>query len=274
MTVFRTYIIKAAAGPTAVAITDALGYPEKGMFTSKVADAGTTVGYVSSGIVDDDSPLNKSAAELLAALTARKPGHGITLAQCQAFKDALDQTDAEPFPRMDLIRKEIKASLSAQPWVQPQGTVGMYALDAVVTDGGYTWISTIKDNVWRPGTSGWRRAWTDAAQIPDYVHPTGAHDMTQQGAVVRFRGQVWEALKTTAYDPTENPADWKRRTDLEGGQAPVDPPAGDPPWVAGESVKKDDRRTYGGKTYKVIQVHKTQVGWEPPNVPALWGVVA
>src|SRR3954470_15230581 len=29
--------------------------------------------------------------------------------------------------------------------------------------------------------------------------------------------------------------------------------------------------TYGGHTYKCIQAHTSQVGWEPPNVPALWG---
>jgi len=28
--------------------------------------------------------------------------------------------------------------------------------------------------------------------------------------------------------------------------------------------------TYGGATYKCIQAHTSQVGWEPPNVPALW----
>jgi len=28
--------------------------------------------------------------------------------------------------------------------------------------------------------------------------------------------------------------------------------------------------TYGGHTYKCIQAHTSQVGWEPPNVPALW----
>jgi V8-like Glu-specific endopeptidase len=28
--------------------------------------------------------------------------------------------------------------------------------------------------------------------------------------------------------------------------------------------------TYGGATYRCIQAHTSQVGWEPPNVPALW----
>ncbi|HEU0241116.1 MAG TPA: carbohydrate-binding protein [Micromonosporaceae bacterium] len=32
--------------------------------------------------------------------------------------------------------------------------------------------------------------------------------------------------------------------------------------------------TYGGHTYRCIQAHTSQVGWEPPNVPALWQLVS
>jgi chitin-binding protein len=28
--------------------------------------------------------------------------------------------------------------------------------------------------------------------------------------------------------------------------------------------------TYGGASYRCLQAHTSQVGWEPPNVPALW----
>ncbi|MET7419245.1 carbohydrate-binding protein [Dactylosporangium sp. NPDC005555] len=28
--------------------------------------------------------------------------------------------------------------------------------------------------------------------------------------------------------------------------------------------------TYGGRSYRCLQGHTSQVGWEPPNVPALW----
>ncbi len=31
--------------------------------------------------------------------------------------------------------------------------------------------------------------------------------------------------------------------------------------------------TYGGHTYRCLQAHTSQVGWEPPNVPALWQLV-
>lgn len=47
-------------------------------------------------------------------------------------------------------------------------------------------------------------------------------------------------------------------------------------WVAGEVVNVGDRRWYpttSDTEYQAIQGHTTQVGWEPPNVPALWGAV-
>ncbi|MFD0471454.1 carbohydrate-binding protein [Nonomuraea thailandensis] len=31
-----------------------------------------------------------------------------------------------------------------------------------------------------------------------------------------------------------------------------------------------DRVTHGGATYRCLQGHQAQAGWEPPNVPALW----
>lgn len=53
------------------------------------------------------------------------------------------------------------------------------------------------------------------------------------------------------------------------------PDPGDPPiaWAPDLTVAVGDYYTYDGITYVVIQAHTTQVGWEPPNVPALWGVV-
>jgi hypothetical protein len=42
------------------------------------------------------------------------------------------------------------------------------------------------------------------------------------------------------------------------------------PWIAGEAVRTDDLRSYDGVTYRCLQGHTTQEGWQPPNVPALW----
>jgi chitinase len=52
------------------------------------------------------------------------------------------------------------------------------------------------------------------------------------------------------------------------------PPTGTQPWVANHAYHVGDLVTYGGHTYRCIQAHTSQVGWEPPNVPALWGLVS
>src|SRR5436190_18758722 len=45
------------------------------------------------------------------------------------------------------------------------------------------------------------------------------------------------------------------------------------PWAPNVSYAVNDTVTYDGVVYKCIQAHTSQVGWEPPNVPALWGPV-
>lgn len=56
-----------------------------------------------------------------------------------------------------------------------------------------------------------------------------------------------------------------------GGEEP--PPGGEEPggtWSAGTVYQPGDTVTYGGATYRCLQGHQAQTGWEPPNVPALW----
>ncbi|MFC7302800.1 carbohydrate-binding protein [Streptomyces monticola] len=55
-----------------------------------------------------------------------------------------------------------------------------------------------------------------------------------------------------------------------GGGDPGDP--GDPggTWAAGKVYSAGDTVTYGGATYRCLQGHQAQPGWEPPNTPALW----
>lgn len=43
-----------------------------------------------------------------------------------------------------------------------------------------------------------------------------------------------------------------------------------PEWQAGVDVSVGEVYTYDGATYRVVQAHTTQVGWEPPTVAALW----
>lgn len=55
--------------------------------------------------------------------------------------------------------------------------------------------------------------------------------------------------------------------------SPTTPPAV-PDWSPQIAVKVGALYTYAKETWKVLQDHTTQVGWEPPNVPSLWVKVA
>ncbi|MFH9725684.1 carbohydrate-binding protein [Streptomyces sp. NPDC017254] len=61
-------------------------------------------------------------------------------------------------------------------------------------------------------------------------------------------------LKTTGVDP---------------GPGPGEPEPGGT-WAAGKVYAAGDTVTYGGASYRCLQGHQAQTGWEPSNVPALW----
>ncbi|GGM16121.1 carbohydrate-binding protein [Dactylosporangium sucinum] len=44
-------------------------------------------------------------------------------------------------------------------------------------------------------------------------------------------------------------------------------------WAPNTNYATGATVTYGGTTYRCLQGHTSQVGWEPPNVPALWSAV-
>ncbi|KES08095.1 serine protease [Streptomyces toyocaensis] len=58
-----------------------------------------------------------------------------------------------------------------------------------------------------------------------------------------------------------------KTTDDGGGE---EPPPGGGTWSVGTVYQPGDTVTYGGATYRCLQGHQAQPGWEPPNVPALW----
>ena len=41
-------------------------------------------------------------------------------------------------------------------------------------------------------------------------------------------------------------------------------------WQPDTKYEAGDRRQFGGLLYRCVQAHTSQLGWEPPNVPALW----
>lgn len=47
-----------------------------------------------------------------------------------------------------------------------------------------------------------------------------------------------------------------------------------PLWAADTEYAVDIRVRYEDKLYRCVQAHTSQIGWEPPAVPALWTEVA
>ena len=47
-----------------------------------------------------------------------------------------------------------------------------------------------------------------------------------------------------------------------------------PAWVPNHAYVIGDRVSYAGHNYRCIQSHTSLVGWEPPNVPALWQLLS
>lgn len=56
------------------------------------------------------------------------------------------------------------------------------------------------------------------------------------------------------------------------GAAPAGADRG--PWAPNVWYNVNDTVTYNGQSYRAIQAHTSQTGWEPPNVPALWGLIS
>lgn len=94
-----------------------------------------------------------------------------------------------------------------EPWRQPV-TVG-YPHNWPVTHNGKTWVSTVANNVWEPGVSGWREETPDGTPA-QWLQPTGAHDAYQIGDLVTFQGQVYRSvINNNVWSPTGHPAGWE-----------------------------------------------------------------
>ena len=80
-----------------------------------------------------------------------------------------------------------------------------------------------------------------------------------------FDGVVYRStIDFNVWTPTQYPQGW-----VEVGPAEPDPPQ-IAEWAVGTSYTVGDLVTYQGVTYSCRQSHTAIVGWQPPNVPALW----
>jgi hypothetical protein len=89
-------------------------------------------------------------------------------------------------------------------WVAPSGAHNAYPEGWTVTHEGKTWVSLTPANVWRPGESGWREAAPENPDepvdpdeppfVPEWVQPSGAHDMYHLGDLVMHDGRKWRSI--------------------------------------------------------------------------------
>jgi len=91
------------------------------------------------------------------------------------------------------------------------------------------------------------------------------------GATPQEHLDAW--WKATMAGTAANVQNWEKteaaQTAISGVQDMLTPPV----WKAGLSVEVDDLYFHNGVIYRVVQAHDTQIGWEPPTVPALFEVV-
>ncbi len=104
---------------------------------------------------------------------------------------------------------------------------------------------------------------TTVAALAGAFDPWVEGEAVSPGDLRSYDGTVVECIQahTTQADwpPDAVPALWK-----------VHRTPGMTEWVAGISVVAGEEFTHDGTTYRCLQSHTTQAGWEPPNAPALW----
>jgi hypothetical protein len=95
------------------------------------------------------------------------------------------------------------------------------------------------------------------------------NESVEIGMIREYQGDLYECIQAHVtqadWTPIVVPALWQLHFEDEQDDGS--------PWRPFESVSVGDIREYQGVLYEVIQAHTTQVGWEPPVVPALWQVV-
>ena len=111
-------------------------------------------------------------------------------------------------------------------------------------------------------------AGTTVADGRPWTQPTGAHDAYPLESTVVHKGHLWES---------DHPFNvWEPGTGdlwIDRGEAGTpDPlPLDDyPTWEPWIEVKVGDPYVHDGILYTAIQAHKTEPGWTPDVVPALW----
>ena len=115
-----------------------------------------------------------------------------------------------------------------------------------------TWIQNNTVDVWLPGmqANGWG---VQHRTITVIANPFGSGGPTPTATPTR----------TAVPTPTPTPT------------PPSPTPTGQfPAWVPNHAYATGALVSYAGHNYRCLQAHTSLVGWEPPNVPALWQLVS
>jgi len=123
-----------------------------------------------------------------------------------------------------------------------------------------TWIQNNTVDVWLPGmqANGWG---VQHRTITVIANPFGSGGPTPTATPTR--------TATPTPTPTTNP------TRTASPTPPSPTPTGQfPAWVPNHAYATGALVSYAGHNYRCLQAHTSLVGWEPPNVPALWQLVS
>ena len=123
-----------------------------------------------------------------------------------------------------------------------------------------TWIQNNTVDVWLPGmqANGWG---VQHRTITVIANPFGSGGPTPTATPTR--------TATPTPTPTTNP------TRTASPTQPSPTPTGQfPAWVPNHAYATGALVSYAGHNYRCLQAHTSLVGWEPPNVPALWQLVS
>jgi hypothetical protein len=107
-----------------------------------------------------------------------------------------------------------------------------------------------------------------ATGTPEVLPPWAPDLWMATGSRWRHNSQTWVVVQAH-----RSQADWQPQSvpalfALVPGSGP-----GTPEWAAGVQYSTIGQLvTHSGITYRLLQAHTSQVGWEPSNVPSLWAV--
>lgn len=146
----------------------------------------------------------------------------------------------------------------------PEGAESGWPVGAEVWHAGAVWVSRSQFNDRDPldVPSTWGRA--DGL----YVVPAGWQYQVGEELREDADGPWHRVTRATAFPPSADAAAYVEITG-PGGEV-VAPAVGE--WAPNVAYGAGDEASYAGIVYVIATPHTSQVGWEPPNVPALWAV--